>query len=303
METADLYRLIDDPSLLSADTLAPLERIAARFPYFQTVRLLYLKNLALLHDPRLEAEVERTAALLADRRKLFFCLEGERYGLSPLPVGKEQAPEEPDSFSLIDAFLSNCPGEKEGKGSGAVWLQPSVSSDYLYWSLSSAGNKVETGHHASAGHHVSTGKNKEENAEGEALERAGEPGQSPVSSAGELPASGMESAFGTGGKGMDLIDNFLREEEENGPVSRLARVPKEEPSETDRPQKGPQDAHLKSLDDSYFTETLARIYVKQRRYEKALQIIKNLSLKYPEKNVYFADQIRFLEKLIINTKK
>jgi hypothetical protein len=26
-------------------------------------------------------------------------------------------------------------------------------------------------------------------------------------------------------------------------------------------------------------------------------------LKYPEKNVYFADQIRFLEKLIINTKK
>ena len=33
------------------------------------------------------------------------------------------------------------------------------------------------------------------------------------------------------------------------------------------------------------------------------EIIKNLNLKYPEKNVYFADQIRFLEKLIINTKK
>ena len=59
----------------------------------------------------------------------------------------------------------------------------------------------------------------------------------------------------------------------------------------------------KPLDDSYFTETLAHIYVKQKRYEKALQIIKNLNLKYPEKNVYFADQIRFLEKLIINTKK
>ena len=60
---------------------------------------------------------------------------------------------------------------------------------------------------------------------------------------------------------------------------------------------------IRPLDKSYFTETLARIYVKQKRYDKALQIIKNLSLKYPEKNIYFADQLRFLEKLIINTKK
>ena len=55
-------------------------------------------------------------------------------------------------------------------------------------------------------------------------------------------------------------------------------------------------------DDSCFTETLAKIYVKQQRYSKALEIIKKLSLKYPKKNAYFADQIRFLEKLIINAK-
>ena len=59
----------------------------------------------------------------------------------------------------------------------------------------------------------------------------------------------------------------------------------------------------KSLDSSYFTETLAHVYIKQKRYEKALEIIKALSLKYPEKNIYFADQIRFLEKLIIHSKK
>ena len=55
-------------------------------------------------------------------------------------------------------------------------------------------------------------------------------------------------------------------------------------------------------DESYFTETLAKIYVKQQRYSKALEIIKKLNLKYPKKNAYFADQIRFLEKLIINAK-
>jgi hypothetical protein len=55
-------------------------------------------------------------------------------------------------------------------------------------------------------------------------------------------------------------------------------------------------------DDSYFTETLAKIYIRQKKYDKALEIIRNISLKYPQKNIYFADQIRFLEKLIINKK-
>jgi hypothetical protein len=56
-------------------------------------------------------------------------------------------------------------------------------------------------------------------------------------------------------------------------------------------------------DESYFTETLARIYIKQGRYSKALEIISRLSLQYPKKNAYFADQIRFLQKLIINNNK
>ncbi len=55
----------------------------------------------------------------------------------------------------------------------------------------------------------------------------------------------------------------------------------------------------KEGDESYFTETLARIYIKQGRYSKALEIIKRLNLNYPKKNAYFADQIRFLEKLIM----
>jgi len=55
--------------------------------------------------------------------------------------------------------------------------------------------------------------------------------------------------------------------------------------------------------DSFFTETLAKIYIKQKKYSKALEIIRKLNLIYPEKNRYFADQIRFLEKLIINTNK
>ena len=64
--------------------------------------------------------------------------------------------------------------------------------------------------------------------------------------------------------------------------------------------KATNDAPQQTSEDSYFTETLAKIYIKQQRYDKALEIIKKLSLKFPKKNTYFADQIRFLEKLINN---
>ncbi len=55
-------------------------------------------------------------------------------------------------------------------------------------------------------------------------------------------------------------------------------------------------------EDAVLTEVMARIYIKQQKFDQALEIIQKLSLKYPKKNRYFADQIRFLEKLIINNK-
>jgi hypothetical protein len=101
----------------------------------------------------------------------------------------------------------------------------------------------------------------------------------------------------------DLINKFLKDEQQD-PRHHWANeddnTPYETPESIERLQNKDES---QSLGNSYFTETLARIFIKQKRYEKALEIIKNLSLNYPEKNIYFADQIRFLEKLIINIKK
>lgn len=62
----------------------------------------------------------------------------------------------------------------------------------------------------------------------------------------------------------------------------------------------PQLVEETGTENDIFTEALARIYIKQGKYDRAIEIIRRLSLKYPKKNRYFADQIRFLEKLIIN---
>lgn len=100
----------------------------------------------------------------------------------------------------------------------------------------------------------------------------------------------------------ELIDSFI-EQDKNRKPGVLPEIKEKEEAVNISDNKEQDDAYLQLLDESSFTETLARIYIKQHRYEKALEIIKKLNLKYPGKNVYFADQMRFLEKLIINTKK
>ena len=110
-------------------------------------------------------------------------------------------------------------------------------------------------------------------------------------------------------RGQDLIDHFIEQaarEEAEGvePIKETALSEEEFSSETIETEEVVPDTEKEESDteegEDYFTETLAKIYVKQQRYDKALEIIKKLNLKYPKKNTYFADQIRFLEKLIIN---
>ena len=93
-------------------------------------------------------------------------------------------------------------------------------------------------------------------------------------------------------KGQSLIDDFLKND--NGKIV-LNETPQFVPEI--------EATANKDEDEGYFTETLARIYIKQGQYSKALEIIQRLSLKYKKKNAYFADQIRFLNKLIINNNK
>jgi hypothetical protein len=48
-------------------------------------------------------------------------------------------------------------------------------------------------------------------------------------------------------------------------------------------------------DSSLMTETLAKVYLEQKKYENAMQAYRILSLKYPEKSGFFADQIKRIQ--------
>ena len=85
---------------------------------------------------------------------------------------------------------------------------------------------------------------------------------------------------------IEIIDSFL----EKNP-----KIP-------NRKEKDDKDDFLNLASDNKFnkselmTETLAKIYVKQKKIKKAIYAYKILSLKYPEKSSFFANQIKKLQK-------
>ena len=87
-----------------------------------------------------------------------------------------------------------------------------------------------------------------------------------------------------------LLDAFLSAHDTEDPA------PEPQPSEP-QPVAG---HHAKPDADAPLSESLAKIFIRRGRYDKAYEIIKQLSLNFPEKSVYFADQLRFLRKLIYN---
>lgn len=103
-----------------------------------------------------------------------------------------------------------------------------------------------------------------------------------------------------------LINAFILKSRQDAGTRRAASPDADAKSETaaDTTAGPAENSHVQqpqeTADDTLLSESLAKIYIRQRRYTKAYEIIRNLSLNYPEKSIYFADQLRFLQKLIIN---
>lgn len=310
MNPAQLLTWLKEPSSLDKDSLLPLRSVIDDFPCFTVARMLYLKNLAQLNDVRYTSELVKTAIAVPDRRKLYLFME-ERPEES-LPGLKTVGSAENRDFSLIDRFLHHVSVQEADD-------EQELSDNYVKPNPPSVDLDVATG--GDDQHGLNTINQT-------AIKTDGSEAMTPVEDLGlgafslDYPnyqvlydKESTESAASSPSppmQGQALIDAYLsggHEAVEAGipaqPVTTktvLADTSTVNGATTDAPLDDESlETMTSGLPEASFSEALARIYVKQKRYDRALEIIKSLRLKYPEKNRYFADQIRYLEQLINST--
>ncbi len=85
-------------------------------------------------------------------------------------------------------------------------------------------------------------------------------------------------------KKLKIIDRFIELNPKIKPIKKDSK-----------PLNAPLNSTLENKE--LMTETLAKVYVEQKKYDKAIQAYKVLSLKYPKKSGFFADQIHAIEVL------
>lgn len=253
-----LTELINNPHLLDKQTLYDLREMVAQYPYCQPARMLMLKNLYILHDTSFDDELRRAAVWMPDRSKLFDLVEAKHYELASQEQETQQKADTSRTESLIDNFLSQLPDEEQQGEKKQKPLPWYASNDYMQLLLDDE-----------------------------------EPLQ-------PLPKQKDRSRHDS------IIDGFLSQ----GGKMTLAEITAEEEkaivdaiqltTEEDDFVEQPAQSVLKKkmYENPSISEDLAQKYIKQGNYSRAKDIITQLNLENSEKNLYFADQIRFLDKLI-----
>jgi len=262
MNKETFYQYLRFPELLDDRSLTDLEKIVEEYPYFQTAHLLYLKNLNNQGSIKYDQELKKTAVWVNNRNKLFYLLDKRVL----LPVNEAFYVGENTSQSNVpDVYdfkaLSSVTEFDSDAPSGAKTIDDELSQLIMSGAAQS-----------------STFYNVGDQVDLEDFKNTFKKNKAVASKTEEKPKSNRDL----------LIDKFIDDQPKI--------VPKE------RAELPAQDHGLnESLDENeMITDTLAKIYIKQGLYDKAIFAYEKLSLKYPEKNIYFAGQIKKIKQLINN---
>lgn len=278
MNRSDFINMMSETGTLSQQSLGEVYELVDIFPYFQSAHLLLLKGLHDNADVKFESQLKNSAIHIADREVLYYLLAEKPVEVvePPKEIIEARIPEPAEaseteqtviesarnSIELISEFerITDMPQNQDDQD------QEEESIFYMDpgFSLSEQDDLLE----------LDLDINKKYDEDDNAIEAE-------VKTVLEKPSGKQLQA--------DLIDRFIIANPRIEPNREKTNVPVEDISKPYTEEKG-----------GFVTETLARIYVSQGYYSKAIDIYEKLSLKFPEKSSYFASQIEKVKEHIKN---
>jgi len=267
MTRDQMLKYLDDPSLLNERTLGELREILDEYPYFHSAHLLYIRNLQNESNFRFSGQLKTSSLYATDRSLLFHFLNS-----SP---GKKQLPANALEISAVSEFDDDQTFELSDESS-----EPADQPLESFMTMIDPPEKEQLDllnfDHSDLAY---------------TLEGLEEDAKKPLSElAKEIShRSTIKEKGGGSEQNSELIDRFIKE---NPPFSAKQSDHSEISEKINKQLDSVND------NDEFITETLARIYVKQGLFEKAIHSFHKLSLRYPEKSVYFARQIEEVTNLI-----
>jgi hypothetical protein len=307
MSRNDFLNMIENSVPVSPRMISEVYELIDIFPYFQSAHLLLLKGLYNNADVKFENQLKHSAIHIGDREVLYWLLK-TKSSVVTVRTGVKK------NIEIKEEILAD---------TQQTVIESARNSEYLINEIEGNSNNINFREESDTHNHIP----------GHSIMLATEP---EITQPAEVIILSEEEDFPSEEKVIfmdpgfsipehsDLLELDLGEEEIillSGEVSDRGRLQPEEHSrkliQTElidkfinanpriEPQKDKiylpnEDISKPFTEESggLITETLAKIYLNQGYYSKAIFIYEKLSLKFPEKSSYFASQIEKVKEYI-----
>lgn len=283
MRKSDLIALVDSPVSIQKEQIPELQNVINEYPYFTSAQLLLTKAYHQSENLNFEKQLRLSAAYASDRRKLHDLIHGD---FSQQKTESTEAEQPIFEQTEVLETKNKLPQPSTLSSEDSEMVESFTEEDAFLESqiLTSAINSSilqEVG-----------GDDAESLQIPEQFSRKTEEENLPPSSFNET----AEHSFN------DWLNHFSGTEntsEKTASKSTAIKAISEQAKQIQEKAEFFSASKMAKLSviesDDLVTETLAKVYVAQGKFERAIQAYQKLQLKFPEKRVYFAGRIKAVE--------
>ena len=273
MKQEEITYLLQNPAAITFEETAALKGVLQQSPYFQAARAVRLKGLKNANSLHYNKELKTTAAYTTDRSILFDFITSEEFNQNEIAnqIRKQEREQKKTQTLTSDEADENLSLDKALK---MKFRESEQVFDPEIFRRKESEEEPKEEDPLKLGEPLSFNK-RENHSFSEWLKLAS---AKPIERKNNSPEQDEAKS-----RKFELINEFI------------SKNPKINPSKSGKKANLAEESLTSP--EALMTETLARVYLEQKNYKKAIQAYKILILKNPEKSGFFADQIRAIEKL------